>query len=541
MTIQVEESLKTTRLTLNEAKLDWALWCEKLPKLQTTRYTLSQDDGIIICDTLPDKKGKRLKDLKEIHAALKNDFDSEVRFSDIFGTDALFAALKVNDTMVIRKAVPISSLRNDMTRFDRILFMRIVPFAILSFLFFIFLFYRATKPLGIILSKVEKFKDDIPFNRNLQLLYARDEWAQIEEALIKADQKLQKQVIQAKVENEKITAILESINEDIIAIDKYDTILFYNTNFQKNFLRERTESELMPKIWHTFKEAEVLQSFRTVLATGEIVSLPAMSFPESHHPDHFFELTIGPLKGAEGNIIGALGVFYDVTEFKLTEQMRVDFVANVSHEIRTPLTSVKGYTQILQSQKDKIDPSLHLFLEKILNNSERMISLFNDLLSLSVIESQNLVKFEEFYLPTMVETVSSNIITSYAQKKVTIEKDLRLENIKGDVRLIEQVITNLVDNACKYGPEHPVVKISSSKHGTRALITVSDNGPGIPKEHIQRIFERFYRVDSSRETSRGTGLGLSIVKHIIAKHGGRIWASSEENHGTTFSIELPLE
>jgi two-component system phosphate regulon sensor histidine kinase PhoR len=220
--------------------------------------------------------------------------------------------------------------------------------------------------------------------------------------------------------------------------------------------------------------------------------------------------------------------------------MRVDFVANVSNEIRTPLTSIKGYTQLLESQKAKIDPELHLFMDKIISNTERMISLFNDLLNLSVIESKDIMKVEELELKELIQTVASNIKTNYPAKKIDINFDIQLQKLSADNRLIEQVISNLIDNACKYSGEKLTVTIATYAKGSQGYISVGDDGPGISKEHIQRIFERFYRVDSSREASRGTGLGLSIVKHIIAKHGGKIWAESEGEKGTKFIIELPL-
>ena len=170
-----------------------------------------------------------------------------------------------------------------------------------------------------------------------------------------------------------------------------------------------------------------------------------------------------------------------------------------------------------------------------------MISLFNDLLNLSVIESQNSVRSELFSLSSSVEFITESIKTNYPKKKIEIITDFNLETIKGDPRLIEQVLSNLIDNACRYsGPGDLEIKIESKATATKALISVSDNGPGIAKEYLQRIFERFYRIESSREISRGTGLGLSIVKHIIAKHGGRIWAESD-GMGTVFTIELPLE
>lgn len=539
MTLQIEEDLRLIKHTLIRTNVDWQKWCLSLPPLKDVHYTLVHRDGTIICDSVDKKmEGQKLVDLGEVEESFESRFASNLRRSSIFNTQAVFASMRLGDNLMIRKVIPVSSLRDNMDRFDRVLFLRIVPFALASYLVFIFLFYRSTKPLGVILSKVEKFKEDIPFNRSLALLYERDEWRQIEEALNKADQKLQTQVQEVKTENEKSTAILEAINDDIIAIDKFETILFYNSKFKNNFIQKREGQEINPKIWHIFAD-EVLSAFRSVLATGTPCSLKRINFPNARRPERYYDLTITPLRSSSETISGALGVLYDVTEFKLTEQMRVDFVANVSHEIRTPLTSIKGFTQILQSQSSKIDSNLHPFLDKIIFNTERMISLFNDLLNLSVIESKNFVRIEEFSLPQIVEGITS-IGANYPDKKINIQTNLELEHFKGDPRLIEQVLINLTDNACKYADDEVNIVISSYEKDGLSYISVKDNGPGIAKEHLPRIFERFYRVDFSRESSRGTGLGLSIVKNIISKHKGKIWAHSEgPGTGTTFIIELP--
>jgi len=542
MSTQIEEDLRLMKHTLIRSNIDWNQWCQSLPPLKDAHYTLVKRNGTIVCDSFDHKlKGQILEDLTEVEESHEAKFATQLKKSSLFGTQAVFASMRLGEDLMIRKVIPISSLRDNMDRFDRVLFLRIVPFALISYFVFIFLFYRSTKPLGIILSKVEKFKDDIPFNKSLELLYERDEWGSIEEALNKADLRLQHQILEVQMENEKNTAILESINDDIIAIDRYETILFFNSKFQNNFMKVREGQEINRKIWHIFSD-EVLSAFRSVLSTGEPSSLKAMNFPQSHSPNRFFDLTITSLKSSNGDINGALGVFYDVTEFKLTEQMRVDFVANVSHEIRTPLTSIKGFTQILQNQSTKVDSTLHPFLDKIVANTERMISLFNDLLNLSVIESRNYLRSEEFSLVDIVDGVEGNIIASYPDKKVKFELDLKQEYLHGDFRLIEQVILNLSDNACKYAADQVTIAIASYKKDNLAYVSIKDNGPGISKEHLSRIFERFYRVDASRESLRGTGLGLAIVKQIISKHKGRIWAESEGlGMGTKFVIELPLE
>lgn len=542
MRVQIEEELKTVHFTLKESNLGLETWCQKLPVNKSVRYTIVNFQGKIICDSLKEKTGDNLKTAPEVEEAKTENFAMHVRESDYFKTPSAFGALKINDHLVLRKTVPISTLKDDITRFDRLLFFKIVPFAFLSYLVFLYFFYEATRPLGIILSKVEKFKSDIPFSKSLKLLYEKDKWAEIEEALNKADQRLSFQVNEAKKENDKNAAILESIYDDIIAIDNFETMLFYNSNFKNNFIQDRSNQEIVPKVWHTFKNECVLEAFRSVLKDGNRITLKAINNLSHRHPERYFDVTITSLKGSDGKITGALAVLYDVTDFKLTEQMRVDFVANVSHEIRTPLTSVKGYAQILQSQKDKVSPDLQLFLDKIITNTERMIQLFNDLLNLSVIESKYELKLEEVELQPFIQEIADNIKTNYPEKSITVEESLELHFIKADFRLIEQVLMNLMDNACKYSGDKIKLKISSYRKDKKAYVVVTDDGPGISKEHLQRIFERFYRVDSSRETSRGTGLGLSIVKHIIGKHGGRIWADSGEGQiGTAFTIELPLE
>lgn len=420
--------------------------------------------------------------------------------------------------------------------FQSDLFLRLLPIFTLSYISFLGFFYFATKPLGIILSKVEKFQIDVPFKKTIELLYRQNKWAQIEEALNEADLKLQDQIQRIRQENEKISTILESINDEIIAVDPFESILFYNSNFESTFSQLLPKGEIIPKIWHFFNSEEILSCFREVLRSSKAQSLKAIPVISQR----YFDLTVTPMLDDKGKVTGALGVFYDVTDFKLTEKMRVDFVANVSHEIRTPLTSIKGYSQILQSQSDSFPEEMRGFLDKIIHNTERMISLFNDLLNLSVIESKFQLKKEDFSFSSMSESVCASILSNYPTKKIHFDLQINQETVFGDPRLMEQVLLNLVDNACKYSDRDEIkIKIGSEDKGETNLIHVSDNGPGIGEEHLQRIFERFYRVESSRETSRGTGLGLSIVKHIITRHGGKIWAESREKDGTRFLIEIP--
>lgn len=422
------------------------------------------------------------------------------------------------------------------TQIDHLIIWNVIPLCVLAYSLFLFFYYQMTKKMGNIIYQIESFKQDIPYGENLKLIYKQDEWGHIDGALKQLIHRIETQSSLFKDDNEKFTAILESINDHIIAVDPFETILFYNSKFKTKFIDTRPRTEITSKLWHYIDNEEILVAFRKVMRSGETIVLRDLNFSKSSQ--RFYNLTISPIRKADKQISGVLGVFYDMTEMKKTEQMRVDFVANVSHEIRTPLTSIKGFTQVLAGQKAKIDPELHAFLEKILFNTERMISLFNDLLNLSVIESQNRFVFDSIELSQLIESVSDSIKTNYVSKNPQFNLDLQVEKILGNEKMIEQVITNLLDNACKYS-DHPVITVETFNNNQKSFIRVTDNGPGISQQHLERIFERFYRVDASRESQRGTGLGLSIVKHIINKHNGKIWATSTEKEGTVFTIELP--
>lgn len=414
---------------------------------------------------------------------------------------------------------------------DDIYLFNILPLIIIFYAIFLLLFYRSTRPLAKLLTKIEKFQRQLPFEKQLDQLFRQDEWAQIEEAFNKADKTLTSQLQQIKDENDKNIAILESISDGILAIDPFESILFFNSNFANSFKMKK--NLITPRLWHVFDDPAILSKAKSVLLTGEPNKLKEIKIN-----NRYYDFTFTPLQKDKYQRSGLLIIIHDITEFKLTEQMRVDFVANVSHEIRTPITSIMGYSQLLKENEENLHPDYRVFVDKILSNTERMMNLFKELLDLSVIESRPELQFKLINLGELLRRVAEDIKTNYPSKEISFDFDLELEEIYVHERLFEQVCANLFDNACKYSNTDVCIKVSASKQNKNAIIAVSDNGPGIPPSHLTRIFERFYRVDPSRETKRGTGLGLSIVKHIINKHNGRIRAESS-TEGTTFIITLP--
>jgi two-component system phosphate regulon sensor histidine kinase PhoR len=235
-----------------------------------------------------------------------------------------------------------------------------------------------------------------------------------------------------------------------------------------------------------------------------------------------------------------------IAALKKAEKMRIEFVANVSHELRTPLTSIKGYTEtVLQDLEEGRNPDPE-FLKIILKNSNRLLALINDLLDLSAIESGA----DELH-PAHLDI---NEITSHAihalqlgadNKSSIILKEVKTPVVFADPKRVEQVITNLVDNAIKYCPNGSTITVQWSKDSnpidSAILLKVIDNGPGIAEKYLDRLFERFYRLDKGRSRDKGgTGLGLSIVKHVMQRHNGSVTVESTIGVGTTFICRFPI-
>lgn len=463
--------------------------------------------------------------------------DEICRYSDGRVNKGVDLLLK-KDSLSVKYTVNYRSLRKFI--FKNIL-TQILPLGVLLYFVFLFFFAKTAIPIKSLLAQVAKLQDSISHDEKLKLFYEKDEWSHINAALNQADQKLKNQLQVIRSENDKISTLLEAIPDEIIAIDSTSTVLFFNSSFQQTFVDSATKLEAHGKIWSFISHEEVIESFNEVIVNN--ISKKVSELPKQlvGGREKYFTLNITPLRDEHGSCRGAVGVFHDISEQKLIERMRVDFVANISHEIRTPLTSIKGFSQLLNSNKNKIDESFHGFIEKILHNTERMIYLFNDLLDLSVIESENKINIAPTSLPDLLKNIEDSLKAIHQDKELDISLDLESNTINVDEKLFEQVLTNLIDNACKYSAsKNPKVKVTLRSQNEHTMIIISDNGPGISKEHINRIFERFYRTDSSRDrSSGGTGLGLSIVKHIVNKHNGKIWAENNENQGTSFIIEIP--
>ena len=255
------------------------------------------------------------------------------------------------------------------------------------------------------------------------------------------------------------------------------------------------------------------------------------------------EVSAASVLDREGAQHGAILVFHDLTRLKQLENTRQEFVANVSHELRTPLSLIKGFVEtLLEGAKDDPDLSTR-FLKTIAKHTDRLTYLIEDLLTISRLESGQIVmNLQQVDLREEAGRVLDDLLARAAEKKTTLDNQLPAGlTARADADRLQQVLFNLVENAIKYGKSDGRVSIGGRElPENKVELWVQDDGPGIPAESRERVFERFYRVDRarSRETG-GTGLGLAIVKHIVQAHGGEVWVKSDLGAGSTFFLTLP--
>ena len=264
---------------------------------------------------------------------------------------------------------------------------------------------------------------------------------------------------------------------------------------------------------------------------------------ETHGPERLvFDLRVVPLASTNGSGAGgALGVFFDITRIERLESVRQEFLSNVSHELRTPLTAILAFVETLETGAMEDQESNQRFLSIIRKNASRMHGLIDDILELTAIEGGNVqLRSAPIELHALVNEVVSSLATKAFANGIIITNRVAPEAVvHADARRLEQMLTNLIENGIKFNREKGQVTIRSES-GARDTILVEDTGEGIPAQHLERLFERFYRVDRARSREMGgTGLGLAIVKHLALLHGGEVTVTSELGKGSTFVIHLP--
>lgn len=333
-------------------------------------------------------------------------------------------------------------------------------------------------------------------------------------------------------------ALFNSMIEGLLLLDENDRVQLANRAFNDLF---DIESDIRGKtVLEILRQHELAELLTKVAAEKQVLGY---ELKRGGISERWLQINAATVFDGNGERSGTILVFHDLTRLKQLERNREDFVANVSHELRTPLSLIKGYTEtLLDGAKDNPEV-MTKFLQTIQRNSERLQLLIDDLLTISELESGRLkMNLQNIQLRPLVDKVLEDLRPQARARKVILTNDLPEIAASADSDRLQQVLGNLVGNAIKYGRLEGQVAVRAVRTNGDIEICVQDDGPGIPSDSLERVFERFYRVDKARSREQGgTGLGLSIVKHIVLCHGGKVWAKSEPGKGAAFYFTLPGE
>lgn len=375
--------------------------------------------------------------------------------------------------------------------------------------------------------------DFTPFERDGQ----DDELADLSDAMGRAVGALGHSIRTLTDERNRSSAILGSMVEGVAVVTGDERILFCNWAFEQ--ILELPEGSSQGRtLVEALRQAELIGLVREALAgveelTGEVEVGTVRR--------RNFSVTAAPVRSAGAN--GAVLVLHDITELRRLERVRRDFVANVSHEFKTPLTNIQGYSETLLTGALDDTANRRRFVEIIRDHARRLARLTDDLLKLSRIEAGRLeLEMRPIRVDTLVKGCVESSRFNAEARGLQIRADVQ-ENapaIRGDSTWLGEVLQNLLDNALQYTPSGGQIDILARANGHAVTFTVADTGIGIPQSDLERIFERFYRVDAARSREAGgTGLGLAIARHIVDAHGGRIWVESAVGHGSRFHFSIP--
>ena len=333
-------------------------------------------------------------------------------------------------------------------------------------------------------------------------------------------------------------ATIRGMREGLLVVNTDMRVVPANTAAHKLFNTSLTKLQSQ-RLTELTRNPAIYSAFLDGLKGKEVSGVKV----ETHGPDRqVFDLRVVPIGNTNGNgSAGALGVFFDITRTERLELVRQEFLSNVSHELRTPLTAIMAFVETLESGAREDPESCQRFLSIIRKNASRMHGLIDDILELTTIEGGNVqLRAAPVDLHALFDDVYASLATRADAQSIKLRNEVAPGTlVYADARRLEQMLTNLVDNGIKFTRANSTVTVSHEA-GTRDRILVSDNGDGIPAQHLERLFERFYRVDRARSREMGgTGLGLAIVKHLALLHGGEITVQSELGKGSTFTIHLP--
>ena len=495
-----------------------------------TRITVIDPSGVVVADSEKNPRDMEKHNLRaEIIHALQGEVGQAVRFSSTVQQEMLYVALPIKQKGLTLGVLRVSLFMKDITalleKLQLNILYSVIVISILSLLIALVYSYNLTRPIQELIAASRRVAAG-DFSARVFMKRA-DELKELGDSFNAMTETLSSFFAEISSQKEELNNIISSIQEGLLVLDRKGAIVLSNESIRKALQSSAVDGKFY---WEVIREPQFSALIDRVAhdKTGCVDELIIQG--------NAFLCSASPLVSQDKIIV----MCHDVTELKRLEKIKKDFVVNVSHELRTPLTAIKGFVETIE---DDIDDKNRGYLTIIRRNTDRLINIVADLLLLSELEEKGAaLSLEACDLKIMLEQMRKIFEPRLREKglSLTIRADQALPDVMADAFKLEQVFVNLIDNAIKY-TEKGGITVSLLQRNGHVLIEIQDTGIGIPREHLSRIFERFYVVDASRSKQLGgTGLGLSIVKHIVLLHSGTIDGESTPGKGAKFIITLPI-
>ncbi len=520
-------------------------WVKRLGDLVAMRITVIHSSGEVLADS--DETWDSLQQMEnhaarpEIRAALSRQIGSSSRFSTTINVKMLYVALPVSDRGnllgAIRVALPLTHVQEVIRSAQHPIALGFLIGTVVVLVWGIWLGGSLTRRVRVLTDTARRFTQGDLSQR--ALLDSQDDFGVLAKTMNLMAASISERMHDMDAERKKLSAIVSSMSEGVLAVDLSKTLLMLNPAAEKLFKIEAAQAvgkSLIEAIRNSQIDALMTQALMDqgpkfteiewVQAGSRILRIQAVGISRS-----------------EGQVAGVM-VLADLTDLRRLEKNRKEFLANVSHELRTPLTSIQGIIETIQEDKNISALQKDRFLKMMEEDTSRLRRLVDDLMELSRIESRSISFQSELLdmneeIDRVIELLNSRMM----------ERNIHLENkmseagslkVFADRDRLRQILINLIDNAIKFNCESGRILIRGASDHRGTSISISDSGLGIPSDALDRVFERFYRVDKARSRELGgSGLGLAITKHLVEAQGGNIFCQSQLGHGSTFTIFLP--
>ena len=516
---------------------------DALGQILAARVTFIAADGRVIGDS--DLTADQLRTVEnhaarpEILAAKAEGLGAAQRHSATVGTDMMYVAIPVRNAGMpalafVRLALPLTDVDRQLQSVRSLAALGfVVGLAAAVLLTWVF-----SAPLARRIRSIEEraqrysagnFAPTVPD-------YAQDEIGTVARMLDSLTRDLAARLSGLEADRARMAAILSGMVEGVLVVNEHGRLQLANGAARRLLqIDAAAEGRQYPEI---VRHPAVAQQIAAALAGRATDSVELTGLRDANMT---LMARTAPVDVSPGR--GAVVVLHDITDLRRADQIRRAFVANVSHELRTPLTAIRGYVEALG---DASAEESRRFLEIVARHTMRMERLVRDLLRLARLDAgQEVLDRVPCAIESLFNAVETDVAELLASRHVRVERRVAPDatTVLGDPAKLQDALRNLLENAANHSPEGGRVVMESRREGSRLEISVSDEGPGIPPSDLQRVFERFYRVDKSRtresQDPGGTGLGLSIVRHLIGLHGGRVYAENRRERGAAFTIELP--